>query len=353
MSFVTYTPSFGTPEFQVEKLFGRELLRVRHDALTDCVERAFRHWRHRGFPYPELDREWSTRELRSLTKVGPEDLHTVLKKPSMVGFRIVNAFHPQMWNARVRGRSPLQSFENDHLLRKSLLRAITMWPDRRCWSPHCIRMLMGLQNRSRVANFRPTVARSLIARYTPEGGNVLDFAAGFGGRLLGALSLPVTYIGIDPAHPQIMGLRGMAEYLAASTCGRAHLHHGCAEDKMKEFRSGSFDFVFSSPPYFNLEKYSSEATQSRIRYPRYKCWKDLFLFAVMSQAYRVLKNGGRLAINVSNLRHHAVADDTLAIGCSIFGKPEVIFQLQMSSNPADKARSGKFLRQEPIFVFRK
>jgi SAM-dependent methyltransferase len=337
----------------VEEVFGRDLLGLPEAVLEQYIQQAFHHWRKRGFPFPSLDKDASQRTLSSLMKVGPDDLGRVLERPSMVGFRIVNAFHPQMWNARVRGRSPLQTFHDDQVLRKSLRRAITMWPGRRCWSPHCIRMLMGLQNRSRVANFRPTVARSLIAHYTPEGGTVLDFAAGFGGRLLGALTLPVSYTGIDPARLQIIGSRKMATALARSTHGRAHLHQGCAEDRMKELPSKSFDLVFSSPPYFNLEKYSSDTTQSRLRYPRYESWKQGFLQEVLTQSRRVLKKGGRLAINVGNLQRYPVADDTLAIGRALFGDPEVVHHLRMSSNPADKARSGRLMREEPIFIFRK
>jgi SAM-dependent methyltransferase len=337
----------------VEELFGRDLLDLPEPVLEQYIEQAFHYWRKRGFPFPSLDKDASQRALSSLMRVGSGDLSRALERPSMVGFRIVNAFHPQMWSARVRGRSPLQTFHDDRVLRKSLRRAITMWPGRRCWSPHCIRMLMGLQNRSRVANFRPTVARSLIAHYTPEGGAVLDFAAGFGGRLLGALTLPVTYTGIDPARLQIVGSRKMAASLAGRTHGRAHLHQGCAEDRMKKLPSKSFDLVFSSPPYFNLEKYSSDTTQSRLRYPQYESWKQGFLLEVLTQSRRVLKEGGRLAINVGNLQRYPVADDTLAIGRSLFGDPETIHYLCMSSNPADKARSGRLMRQEPIFIFRK
>jgi tRNA1(Val) A37 N6-methylase TrmN6 len=197
------------------------------------------------------------------------------------------------------------------------------------------------------------VARALIARHAPVGGQVLDFAAGFGGRLLGALTLPVRYTGIDPAEPQILGLRELVSFLKSHAPGRAELVQGCAEKVMQELPSKSFDLIFSSPPYFNLEKYARDSSQSNLRYPFYDLWLTSFLFEVLSQSYRLLKSRGLLAINVANLRRYRLADDARKLGSSIFGDPKQIYSMRMSTNPADKARRGRLFRCEPILLFQK
>jgi hypothetical protein len=215
-----------------------------------CLEQAFAYWRHHGFPYPVFSRALATKELCGLRKVRAKHLNHVLRYPSMVGLRIVNSFHPQMWSARVRGRTPLECFYNDTIFRKCLERAVRFWPDRRCWNARCVRILCSIQNRARVSNFRPTVARALIDALSAEGSKILDFSAGYGGRLLAALTLPRSYVGIDPAAAQARGLKRMAAALG----GKAEIIHACAEDVMGKLPQDSFDLVFSSPPYFRLER---------------------------------------------------------------------------------------------------
>lgn len=342
--------TIGNP---IETLFGREIAGLRERKKEELIENAFKYWRDRGFPFPTADEQLACREIRSLMNICASDLRLVLARPSTVGLRLVNAFHPQMWKAKIRGKSPLECFDDDRVLRHSLRRAIRMWPDRRCWSAPCLRMLVALHNRSRVSNFRPTVARSLIAQYAPVQGEILDFSAGFGGRLLGALTLQTNYTGVDSALAQVTGLRSMVDALNSKTQGSATIIHGCAEELMQKFSAKSFDLVFSSPPYFNLEKYSADCNQSCVRFPEYGSWKLRFLGEVISQSHRILRKKGRLAINVSDLPRHPLTEDTLAIGRASFGAPEEILYMYMSTNPADKARRGKFLRREPIFIFRK
>ena len=38
-----------------------------------------------------------------------------------------------------------------------------------------------------------------------------------------------------------------------------------------------FDTIFTSPPYFNVEKYSDEDTQSYVRYKNIDSWNKNFL----------------------------------------------------------------------------
>jgi tRNA1(Val) A37 N6-methylase TrmN6 len=103
---------------------------------------------------------------------------------------------------------------------------------------------------------------------------VPNFSAGFGGRLLGCLTLKRQYVGIEPATAQMQGLRKMAKTLRDLTSTSVNLIEGCAEDVMPRLERRSVDLIFSSPPYFNLERYSSQPTQSYQRYPTYDSWKD-------------------------------------------------------------------------------
>jgi len=60
------------------------------------------------------------------------------------------------------------------------------------------------------------------------------------------------------------------------------------------------DFVFTSPPYFDIERYSEEDTQSWKRYPTTDKWLEGFLFPMLSKSWGCLAEGGRIAINIAD-----------------------------------------------------
>jgi len=122
---------------------------------------------------------------------------------------------------------------------------------------------------------------------------------------------------------------------------------------MPTLRRNSTDLVFSSPPYFRLEKYSQEKSQAWVRHKTYQGWLAEFLQPVLAESFRTLRRSGHLVLNIADTATYPVATDALRIAREIFGPPTHTYRMAMSTNPADKARSGKPLREEPILVFRK
>lgn len=332
--------------------FGRELAALPNREFRRRSELAFAYWRLRGFPYADLERRDIEDEFQRLQQTSVDPLKGDQLLSSTLGLRLANAFHPQMWHVPVHGRSPIECFRDDAMLRHALDKAVRFWPDRRCWNDQCIRSLMRIYRRSRVSNFRPTAARSLIARFSTDGDTVLDFSAGYGGRLLGALTLQRHYIGIDPARAQFNGLRRMYAALAPITRGAAEVHQACAEDYLPRMLGGCADLVLSSPPYFDHEKYSSEKTQSWRRYRIYSEWREGFLKPVILHSHRVLKKAGYFLINVVDLPRAPLVQDVLALGMPLFGRVHML-KLWLSTMPTERAAGGRRFRWEPILVFRK
>jgi DNA modification methylase len=62
-----------------------------------------------------------------------------------------------------------------------------------------------------------------------------------------------------------------------------------------------FDIVFSSPPYFNVERYSYDDTQSWVRYKNIDAWNKLFLHKTIENVWPTIKKGGILAINIADV----------------------------------------------------
>lgn len=244
-------------------------------------------------------------ELRRLSDLDARD---VVKgnhiRGSNVGVTLASSFHPHMWSVRVsRYMSPMDCFGDDQRLRQVIRRAFTVWPDRHGANAGSLRiMLKTFSNCAAVSNFRPTVARAIIQALSAPEDLVVDFAAGYGGRLVGCLSLPRHYLGIEPCSLQIRGLKHCIRAIQKLKCvpGTGEIQKGCAEDILPQLPSRCTPLVFSSPPYFDWEKYSDHNTQSFVRYRSYSQWLAKFLHPVIEQSHRILSQGGHLAVNVPN-----------------------------------------------------
>ncbi len=339
---------------RIVSIFGRDFLAMTSRQQKYWLGQAHRYWREQGFPYPTLSDCERKREFAVLVRAATAVIQRRLITHSTVGLRLANAFHPQMWHVPVHGRSAADVFADDERLTRALGKAAVFWPNRRCWNGQCLRSVLRIMHRQRVSNFRPTVAKALLQRYAGTGESILDFSAGYGGRLLGALAVGCEYTGIDPALAQVQGLRAMIETLGPASPGAAQVIQGCAEEVLPRLPSRCFSTVLSSPPYFNNEQYSDEETQSCIRYPVYEEWKERFLKVTIRESHRILEKNGYLLLNVANTDRFPIADDAETICRGCFGSPVQVLRMLMAGTPSERSRpSGSTYRWEPIYVFRK
>ena len=111
--------------------------------------------------------------------------------------------------------------------------------------------------------FKPSLGLSVIKLL--KGSRVLDFSSGWGDRLIAAIAADVErYVGVDPNAD----LRPGYEAIIARFAGReraARYTMVRAPFQTARLPPGeTFDLVFTSPPYFNFELYSSAADQSAV-----------------------------------------------------------------------------------------
>ena len=69
-------------------------------------------------------------------------------------------------------------------------------------------------------------------------------------------------------------------------------------EDFKPFKN-ELDLCFTSPPYFDTEKYSEEPTQSYIKFPKENDWISGFLIKTIKNCHYGLKNEGYLALNIA------------------------------------------------------
>src|SRR5260221_11781305 len=138
----------------IDKLYGRDLLRLTNLQRKGAIKRALKYWRNQGFPYPSLTIKEIHQEFNRLKlPLNLEGQGTKTIGYSSVGLRLANNFHPQMWNLVSQGHSssPIEHFNDDDTLEKLLERAIRFWPNRQCWSPYCLRNIFRVYAGGRVS----------------------------------------------------------------------------------------------------------------------------------------------------------------------------------------------------------
>ena len=242
-------------------------------------------------------------------------------------------------------------------------------------------------------NFPSAVARLLYKYATDKciGQDeivIYDPSMGFGGRLLGAMSLrdrPIHYIGTDPNTENWIKELGISRYEYMERIFKSHVRYGelfkgtyiCSgsEDVAKnvEFKKykGKVDFIFTSPPYFSAEIYSDEPTQSSIKYKEYGSWRDNFLRPTLTTAADWLKNDRILAFNIADINvgstQYPLENDLIEIlkecGLSYQGKLKMVLAISPSMKVKKETRqpsmknfcvvNGRWRKYEPIFIFYK
>jgi len=327
-------------------------------AQEQIVEQAFRYWRKSGFPYFHL----SAQELeQDFTRVLNHGWDRVFKNGhltcSTAGLRLANAYQRGMWTARVsRYLSPMDVFRSDDLLRQAIRRAFRIWPTRYGANASSLRrMLKSFPSAASVSNYRPAIARAVIGKYAPEGGTIVDFAAGYGGRLLGAIAANRSYLGIEPNKRQILGFQRMLRAIRARrfACPQTRFLHGPAEYHLPRLPGRSADLVFSSPPFFDWERYSTDAMQSFRRYPNYEQWRTEFLRPVISDSFRILRMKGFLVLNVTNGNRRPDPLEVRAIAQASGFTTKATYRMAIPKIPYLHPRNGKAVKHEFLLIFQK
>ena len=168
-----------------------------------------------------------------------------------------------------------------------------------------LRTMIGLRKYI-CAQFKPNVAKVLYDKLGSE--NILDFSAGWGDRLAGFYASETSeyYLGIDPRKENHPIYQEQAEFYhkhmtVFEVQKKCNFIESPAEEvdftKYKDF----FDTVFTSPPYFNVERYSYDETQSWVRHKEINEWNENFLQKTLKNLWCSVKSGGYLLVNISDV----------------------------------------------------
>jgi len=316
--------------------------------LDNFIEVIFNHYKKKGFPFYDLTIEAQRKEMGKMNAYCEKN--TVLEggvlKQTMHCLNVAWTYFPHSWGVKCNNqKSPMEAFEDDDKFRKVIrkrLRRGAYISDSGIRKE--LRTSSGIQS---VSNFRPTSARAIYDKYA-GGGVVWDMSCGYGGRLLGAISSKRVrhYIGTEPDTRTHKGLLDMAKNLGDGI--KIEIHNIGSEDFIPE--PESLDLCFTSPPYYNTEKYSDSITQSYIKFPDKKSWLNGFLIKTIENCYNGLKDSGYILINIRNVKTYPTLESDFIY--SLNSKfPSLSPQTYLTYKLSSINKVGH--KKEPIFVFQK
>lgn len=228
--------------------------------------------------------------------------------------------------------------------------------------------------------FKPNVAKALYEKHNAK--NVLDTSCGWGDRLAGFYATPHTelYVGCDPnpevyetykdqclEYENILGcdsavLQDNGDHFVCLGTKKVIIYNLPSEDVDWTKHQNTFDFYFTSPPYYETERYAANhsSTQSWNRYPTFDNWKYDFFFKVNRMVWDTLTDDAYMMINIIepriakgtrlNLCDDMVDDILTYPNAHYLGK----IGMRMQARPHAIVEADKnSIFVEPIWVFRK
>jgi 16S rRNA G966 N2-methylase RsmD len=157
--------------------------------------------------------------------------------------------------------------------------------------------------------YRPQMAKMVVSNL--GGVNVFDPCAGWGGRMLGSIAAGADmYTAFEPNTETYNNLLRLIEFLGIKD--KVRLYKDSALN-MYKYDIKEVDIVLTSPPYFDLEVYTHEDTQSITGCTSYQMWVDKFLEPLVTGALSTLKPTGWSCWNVHNVGKMKMIDDVAKI----------------------------------------
>lgn len=173
----------------------------------------------------------------------------------------------------------------------------------------------GYQNIQYVNEFPPYVARDIYLQYGKRNNTdtlrILDPCAGWGGRMIGAASVPNThYIACEPSTETYNGLEKLGKWLKTL---QPSFDYCIYNIPYEEFEcTEKFDVALTSPPYYDTEHYSDEETNSFNRYTSFDSWVDGFYTPLIMKTVDFIKDNGVFILNVGD-RKYPLSDKLVEI----------------------------------------
>lgn len=276
----------------------------------------FRYYQNEGFPFFPTDHKWRQKEYQKFlnydyNRIIDHDTKTI--GMSTHGLALCWSYHPHNYDVVCNNKmTVMEAFNDDETLKRVIAKRIQIGDN---MSDNGLRKMLkmysGVQG---VSNFRPTASAAIYSIIGKPNARVYDMSAGWGGRMLGANRVDMYYVGKDPSTKTVAGLRDMIDEF--------DLYSSIVEEgsEVKSILADdSFDCAFTSPPYFDCEKYADEPTQSYQKFPTQNLWLYGYMRETLKETMRVVKKGGIIALNVQDVKSYPNLVEDIKCVCNEVG----------------------------------
>jgi hypothetical protein len=143
-------------------------------------------------------------------------------------------------------------------------------------------------NNGSISIFKMCNATYMYKKYGAT--KVLDVTAGWGGRMLAAYNLGISYTGFDTNTSLQPGYKALMQQFPPLTRGQK-INIFFKNVMNVDFTKLDYDFVLTSPPYEDLEVYEHT--------PEYNDFYADFLIPLLNKCRQYIKKGGWTCFNIS------------------------------------------------------
>lgn len=254
-----------------------------------------------------------------------------------------------------RGSNSLKDrFHDDKKLKRAIRICFEFREGNKLVYPTAMRRALELVTGENVTNFKAQNARAIVEYLCPVmWGRVYDYSCGYGGRLLGISSsnMGYTYVGTDPNTETFEYLNYLNSFLNTNS----EIIQSVSED----YQSENIDLAFSSPPYFNLEKYSDEPTQCMVNYTTLEEWFEGYVAPTMHNIHKGLNAEGIFATNIADYKsygnkEYSVVEDWIKTAEKVGFTHSNTIKMMLNTRPGagnDKLAGRE--KWEGVYVFTK
>ena len=138
---------------------------------------------------------------------------------------------------------------------------------------------------------RPLVYMEIYSKFQPT--SILDFCAGWGGAAVAASALNIqNYTGIEINHHLQEPYKKLCSFLSSKSSSKIDMRFLNALEV--DYSLIEYDLVFTSPPYYFIQKYENNAI-----YKSKDEMDELFYKPIFTKTFQNLKKGGHYILNVN------------------------------------------------------
>ena len=188
---------------------------------------------------------------------------------------------------------------------------------------------------SPVTVYSPIMTKRILEEL--ECKTVFDPCIGWGGRLVGTTCLEGGYYtGCEPCVKTFQGLKNIVNDLELND--QVNIINKPVEEVLEnELKDMVYDCCLTSPPYYNLEIYSDEDTQSINKFPTYELWLEKFIEPIIKYiSEHVTKYSCWSVKNFKTDKQYNLLDDIITIHEKYGWIPFIEYGIKKNVNDGSK-----------------